>query len=63
MGIYALTGGATGIGAAIKTQLRALGHEVIVVDLREGEFAHWPLPAWMGLFPVLALVPRCDHCR
>lgn len=37
MGIYALTGGATGIGAAIKTQLRALGHEVIVVDLREGD--------------------------
>ncbi|MBW2939864.1 SDR family oxidoreductase [Zhongshania aquimaris] len=37
MGIYALTGGATGIGAAIKSQLRDAGHKVIVVDLVEGD--------------------------
>ncbi|WP_269618208.1 SDR family oxidoreductase [Zhongshania sp. BJYM1] len=37
MGTYALTGGATGIGAAIKTQLREAGHQVIVVDLAEGD--------------------------
>jgi NAD(P)-dependent dehydrogenase (short-subunit alcohol dehydrogenase family) len=37
MGVYALTGGATGIGAAIKEQLRADGHQVIVVDLKEGD--------------------------
>jgi NAD(P)-dependent dehydrogenase (short-subunit alcohol dehydrogenase family) len=37
MGVFALTGGATGIGAAIKEQLRADGHQVIVVDLKEGD--------------------------
>jgi NAD(P)-dependent dehydrogenase (short-subunit alcohol dehydrogenase family) len=37
MGIYALTGGATGIGAAIKQRLRGAGHEVIVVDLKDAD--------------------------
>lgn len=37
MGIYAMTGGATGIGAAIKAQLRAAGHEVIVVDIKDAD--------------------------
>jgi NAD(P)-dependent dehydrogenase (short-subunit alcohol dehydrogenase family) len=37
MAVYALSGGATGIGAAIKEQLRARGDQVIVVDLREGD--------------------------
>ena len=37
MGIYAMTGGATGIGAATKDQLRASGHEVIVVDLKDAD--------------------------
>lgn len=34
MGIYAMTGGATGIGAAVKERLRNEGHEVIVVDIK-----------------------------
>ncbi len=34
---YAMTGGATGIGAAIKTQLRDLGHTVIVVDIKNAD--------------------------
>lgn len=34
---YAMTGGATGIGAAIKTQLRELGHTVIVVDIKSAD--------------------------
>ena len=34
MGIYAMTGGATGIGAAIKQNLRNDGHRVIVVDIK-----------------------------
>ena len=34
MGIYAMTGGATGIGAAIKQRLREEGNQVIVVDIR-----------------------------
>ena len=37
MATYALTGGATGIGAAIKNQLCDAGHRVIVVDLVDGD--------------------------
>ena len=38
MGTYVLTGGATGIGAAIKEKLRAQGHRVVVIDLKEGDY-------------------------
>lgn len=37
MGIYAITGGATGIGAAVKEQLRANGHQVIVADIKDAD--------------------------
>ena len=37
MGIYAMTGGATGIGHATKEQLRAQGHTVIVVDIKDAD--------------------------
>jgi len=37
MGIYAMTGGATGIGAELKRQLQSQGHEVISVDIKEGD--------------------------
>ncbi len=37
MAIYAMTGGATGIGAALKEQLREQGDTVIVVDIKEGD--------------------------
>lgn len=37
MGIYAMTGGATGIGAAIKNQLRERGDTVIVVDVKDAD--------------------------
>ncbi len=37
MGTYAMTGGATGIGAAVKEQLREAGHEVIVVDVKDAD--------------------------
>jgi len=37
VGTYAMTGGATGIGAAIKDRLRAAGHEVIVVDIKDAD--------------------------
>lgn len=37
MGLYALTGGATGIGAAIKQRLLDNGHEVIVADIRNAD--------------------------
>lgn len=37
MGVYAMTGGATGIGAELKHQLLSAGHEVISVDIKEGD--------------------------
>lgn len=37
MAIYAMTGGATGIGAEIKGQLRARGDTVIVVDIKDAD--------------------------
>ena len=37
MGTYVITGGASGIGAAIKEQLQANGNEVLVVDLKDAD--------------------------
>ena len=37
MACYALTGGATGIGAAIKQRLRGEGNQVIVVDIKDAD--------------------------
>lgn len=37
MGTYAMTGGATGIGAAIKQQLVSEGHSMIVVDVKDAD--------------------------
>lgn len=37
MGLYALTGGATGIGAAIKQRLKDNGHQVVVADIRNAD--------------------------
>ncbi len=37
MAVYAMTGGATGIGAAIRRQLAAAGHRVIVADVRHAD--------------------------
>lgn len=37
MGTYALTGGASGIGASLATLLRQQGHDVINVDLRDAD--------------------------
>ncbi|MGI9292925.1 MAG: 3-alpha-hydroxysteroid dehydrogenase, partial [Pseudomonadales bacterium] len=37
MGLYAMTGGATGIGAAIKQRLRDGGNRVIVVDIKDAD--------------------------
>lgn len=37
MAIFAMTGGATGIGAALKQQLQDQGDTVIVVDIKEGD--------------------------
>jgi NAD(P)-dependent dehydrogenase (short-subunit alcohol dehydrogenase family) len=37
VGLYALTGGATGIGAAIKQQLIDQGHQLIVVDIKDAD--------------------------
>ncbi|MFM7272799.1 MAG: SDR family oxidoreductase [Gammaproteobacteria bacterium] len=37
MGVYAMTGGATGIGAAIRKRLSDAGHTVVVVDLKDAD--------------------------
>ncbi len=37
MGTFAMTGGATGIGAAVREQLAAAGHDVIVVDIKDAD--------------------------
>jgi NAD(P)-dependent dehydrogenase (short-subunit alcohol dehydrogenase family) len=37
MRTYAMTGGATGIGAELKRQLLVAGHRVISVDIKEGD--------------------------
>jgi len=37
MGLYAMTGGATGIGNAIKQQLLSQGNQVIVVDIKDAD--------------------------
>jgi NAD(P)-dependent dehydrogenase (short-subunit alcohol dehydrogenase family) len=37
MRVYAMTGGATGIGAELKRQLQTCGHTVISVDIKEGD--------------------------
>ena len=37
MATYVLSGGATGIGAAIKARLHAAGHRVLVLDLRDAD--------------------------
>ena len=37
MSTYVLTGGATGIGAAIKARLKGAGHQVVVLDLHDAD--------------------------
>ena len=37
MATYIISGGATGIGAAVKHQLRARGDSVIIIDLKDGD--------------------------
>jgi nucleoside-diphosphate-sugar epimerase len=37
MGSYAVTGSASGIGAAVTARLRTAGHSVIEVDLRDAD--------------------------
>lgn len=37
MGVYAVTGGSSGIGAKVVEQLKAQGHEVINIDLKNGD--------------------------
>ncbi len=37
MGTYIITGGATGIGAAVRERLTGEGHQVIVIDLKDAD--------------------------
>lgn len=38
MGQYVLTGGATGIGAAIRQKLQEQGHDCFVIDIKDADF-------------------------
>lgn len=38
MGMYVMTGGATGIGAEIRKRLLAANHQLIVVDLKDADY-------------------------
>ena len=38
MATYLLTGGATGIGAAVRQQLTDQGHQVVTIDIRDGDY-------------------------
>ena len=38
MATYVLTGGATGIGAAIRQSLTAQGHTTVILDIRDGDY-------------------------
>ena len=50
MGTYAVTGSASGMGGAAAAKLRAAGHTVIGVDLRDAEVTadSGPCPAPTG---------------
>ena len=37
MGVYVITGGSTGIGAAVRQQLLSEGHEVFNIDYKGGD--------------------------
>ena len=37
MAVFAMTGGATGIGAAIRDRIQARGDRMIVADIRDAE--------------------------
>ncbi|MEH6549847.1 MAG: SDR family oxidoreductase [Pseudomonadales bacterium] len=37
MGTYVITGGASGIGAAVKQQLESEGHNTVIVDIRDAD--------------------------
>lgn len=37
MGVYVITGGSTGIGAAVRQQLLSEGHEVFNIDYKDGD--------------------------
>lgn len=39
MGTYVVTGGASGIGAAIRQQLESEGHRVLVVDIKQADIS------------------------
>ena len=49
MGVYVVTGAASGIGRAVTDQLRAEGHEIITVDIRDAD--------------IVADLSRADECQ
>ncbi|MEM8500364.1 MAG: SDR family oxidoreductase [Pseudomonadota bacterium] len=61
MGDYAVTGGASGIGAAVVAQLREQGHSVLVVDLQNADITA-DLSSAEGVEQTAAAVrQQCPH--
>ena len=60
MGTYAMTGGATGIGAAIKSRLQTEGHEVIVIDIKN---ANIEVGTYLWIENISNNFCFCIHCR
>ena len=59
MGNYAMTGGATGIGAAIKESLKNSGHDVVVVDIKDADIEADLSSSEGRLAAVNGIVERC----
>ena len=55
MGVYALTGGATGIGGELRRQLTDAGHTVISIDIKGGARLSGKVNGWnVGVLDIQA---------
>ncbi len=61
MGTYAISGSASGIGAAARTRLEEAGHRVIGIDLRDAEVIGDLSDAAGREQAVVQTLERCDH--
>ncbi|CAA0106844.1 3-alpha-hydroxysteroid dehydrogenase/carbonyl reductase [Halioglobus japonicus] len=60
MGTYVITGGASGIGAAIDAQLRSEGQKTIVVDIQQADIVA-DLSTAPGRTAAIAAIKRATH--
>jgi len=60
MGTYVITGGASGIGAAIGAQLQNEGHRIVVVDIQQADIVA-DLSCAEGRAAAIAAIKRATH--